>query len=250
MFKTLIVGIFTLWIAMSLSACTPDMTGFAITDGYVAYMPETLDRSKKYPMLYLLTPDESSERLARMLKPVADEEGFVLVVDKHYRKDKAISELYSKMEIALNECMRDYPVNTDHIIAGGFDEGASAAYSFVEAYPKLLKGVIANCGILAYGSDQYRNEPMPSKFPREKFCAFITSKDDYRFNQMDGDRTNLEAWDWKVKWIETEDGHALANAGYWSQAMKWLKEQLGYGNSGEASNESSNALESEAKSDE
>lgn len=220
-----LVGTILFIAIFSLFSCTGSMKEFDNKVGYVGYMPPSLDRQKSYPMLFLLSNNGDAASMAKKFKKLADTEQIIVVADKHFKKEVDINSLYTKLDITLNECTRRYPVDSKKIFVAGFDEAATGAYILTEAYPQVINGVIANCGIMTYGAGQYRNISFPKDFPRKKFCVFITGPDDYRYGQMRADMKNLEALEWKCKWIEFNHGHAQADLEHFASAIQWLKEE-------------------------
>ena len=214
-------------LVLGLTSCAPDMKDFVVREGCIEYIPKDLDPGKKYPLLFVFSPDGNATNAASYLREVADKEKVIILADGHFKEGVDLTSLFPKFEINLNRAMRQYPIDPDRIIAVGFDEGATAAYLFCESYPSLVNGVIANCGIMIYGSGEFRSQGMPKDFPRNKSGALLSTHEDFRYNQMLGDQKNLEAMGWNCKFFVFSGGdHVTAPKETYIEAVKWIKEDF------------------------
>lgn len=223
----LILPVVLATFAVCLVSCAPDMKDFVVRDGCIEYIPKNLEPGKKYPLLYVFSPDGDGRGSASYLREVADQEKVIILADRHFKEETDITELFPKIEINLNRALRQYPIDSKKIIAVGFDEGATAAYLFCESYPVLVNGIIANCGIMIYGNGQFRNQGIPNDFPRNRVAALITTADDFRHGQMLADQRNLEALGWNCKFIVFEGGdHVVAPKEEYGVAVHWIKSEF------------------------
>jgi hypothetical protein len=63
-------------------------------------------------------------------------------------------------------------------------------------------------------------------YPRNKIAMFLASPADFRYNQMESDRSFLGSIGWKTKWIEFEGSHRIAPKAAYETAAEWLFEQM------------------------
>ena len=156
--------------------------------------------------------------MIKVWKPIADQRGWIVAASKRFRNGIEWDVVFSQLNAALDELLRDYPVDSKRVVVMGFSGGAMASHAFAQVAPARVRAVIANCGMI---EEEWMREP----YPRGGLVAFVASPTDFRFGAMQHDRAFLDGKGWTSTWIEFPGGHTLAPTTALDQAAAWLEKQ-------------------------
>ncbi len=107
---------------------------------YEAYLPKAFDGTKPWPVLYVLDPRGRGERIARVLEPIAEERGVVVIASNDVRSD----EKGWPNEEAIRATWNDAHARVKHerAWAAGFSGGARLAWAMAMASEGEIEGVL------------------------------------------------------------------------------------------------------------
>ena len=189
------------------------------------YAPKTLMRTKKYPLLLILSPDGEPWPQMKRLCAVADKYQWIVIGDDSFRNGLPMTSWLPHVCQTIRYAQEHYPVDRDRVYAGGISGGAMGSYFLTYKQPDLIRGIIANTGMMPFGSDPPADEPFPEDFPKNKPIVMLASPADFRYQAMTRNKLDLEKLGWKVKWIEFADGHTQAPVQCYETALIWLNQQ-------------------------
>jgi predicted esterase len=124
------------------------------------------------------------------------------------------------MRDVIETAIKDYPVDPDRMFVAGFAGGAMEAHHLSVILQDRVKGVIANCGIIAGNSLQ------DSSYPGSKLAVFLSNTNDFRYLQMRENADFLKHHNWNITWIQSPAGHRWASPESYTKAVGWLDKQM------------------------
>jgi predicted esterase len=187
------------------------------------HVPPTLARGKRHPMLLVLAPGGDPRPHVHLLVEAADRLGWIVVGEPSFRNGLSNDVWMPKAVETIERAKARLPVDGDRVYATGMSGGAMGSYWLLYAHPGLVRGVIANTGMMPFASAAPFDDPAPSDFPRDRPVAMLASPTDVHYSVMQSNRETLDSLGCRTKWLEFEGGHALAPAALHAQAMEWLE---------------------------
>ena len=185
---------------------------------YFVYIPKQIEEAGNVPLIMAFSPDGNAPSMIDVWSAVADRYGWIVGASKEFHNGVG-EEIFREVRSELNEIEEQYPVDRSKIILAGFSGGAMGCYQFVSAFKDLIRGVVANTGMM----DEMTRE---SNYPSDKIAVFLASPTDFRYQEMKRDKDFLEGKDWRTAWIEFEGGHVLASRETYEKAAEWLAPRL------------------------
>jgi predicted esterase len=187
--------------------------------GALVYVPRGIEAGKKYPLVFALSPSGDALSMIATWAPVADKRRWIVAASTDFKNGLGFSTVLAKMDMALTEVEKSYPVDSARVIFTGFSGGGMGAHAFAGFYPARVRAVVINSGMIqpTFATDDY---------PKGLTAVFIASPTDYRYDEMKADRSFLEQRGWKTSWIEFSGGHAVAPPEIYERAAAMVADSL------------------------
>ena len=188
------------------------------------YVPASLDRSRKHPLVFGSSPSGNAGELLTVWKDACDRFQWILAASNNFRNGKRSDKDAALQMETLSLLLRDYPVDEARVYATGLSGGGMHAHDLIADYPKIFRGIVVNTGMMPH--HWQGNDPFDvAHYPRGKLAVLLASPTDFRFKEMQEDRQLLEGLGWRVLWLEFKGGHAYAPPESYVQAAAWLTAQ-------------------------
>lgn len=133
---------------------------------YSIKLPDGFDRNTKYPLYVMLHGSGSDDQ--EMLKGNLTENNFIEIAPFGRGTSNCFTTDGAEVDVkeAIDDAIRNYPVDTTKIIIAGFSMGGYGAYRILYQYPRLFKGVVVFSG----------HPNLASKWMGEGFPDFLMEK--------------------------------------------------------------------------
>jgi predicted esterase len=199
---------------------------------YSIKIPKDFDRNKKYPLFVMLHGSGSNDQ--GMLNGPLTENNFIEIAPNGRGTSNCFTVDSADVDIkeAIDDVIKNYPIDTTKIIIAGFSMGGYGAYRIFYEYPDLFKGVVVFSGhpnlANKWIGSGYPNF-LDSKYlkPFKNIPVFIYhSKNDLNCpfdltEQLVGKLIKAGA---NVEFVTTtEGGHGIIDEEHISAYFKWLK---------------------------
>ncbi|GAA5497444.1 hypothetical protein Rhal01_03640 [Rubritalea halochordaticola] len=176
------------------------------------------ESNKKRPAAYVYSPGGHSKSLVNMMKPGADELGWVLIGVDCYRNKKDSETIKKENLAAQAEAKKQVSYDTTRVVFGGFSGGGS--WAFISS--SFLNTEAA--GILSFGG--WMGNHYDLKYSKKMAVAMINGDSDknaQHYEEPDGDflRKKTRA---KIKVFHFQGGHKLPEPKTATEAMRWVHE--------------------------
>lgn len=213
-------------LTVFLSGCKVIHSGKIIDySTFLLYIPSSLDMRKPHPLVIALSPDGDVRGMIDLWQNVSEELQWVVCASKTYHNGMDllgdIPRLFEELVLNLDNVSRSVPIDRLRIIAAGFSGGGMGAHMFAYYFPNVISAIVVNTGKM---HDYYRN--YKDRYPKGKFAVFLASPTDFRYAEMQRDRSFLEDLNWKTKWIEFQGGHSIAPKSAYEEAAHWLADEF------------------------
>ncbi|MBI4674187.1 MAG: hypothetical protein HY741_21295 [Chloroflexi bacterium] len=183
---------------------------------YLVYHPDGLERGKRYPLVFALSPTADAMSMLNAWAGVAEKHKWLVAASKTFRNEQRMDTSLQQVSDALRAVEKKYPVNTRRVIFTGLSGGGMGSHGFAKFYPARVTAIVINTGMMAEGS-------ATADYPNGKLAVFLASPTDFRYREMQRDRTFLQTHNWKTYWLEFPGGHTLAPPEVYEQAAVWLE---------------------------
>ncbi len=187
---------------------------------YTMYIPSGIDPEAKYPLVVALSSSADAQSMVETWIGISEKCKWIIFASKEYKNGKDIGPVLESIMSKLSKLAAQLPFDPAKVIATGVGGGGMGAHALSFLYPKPVLAVIVNSGII---NDYFKGRT--GLYPREKAAVFLTSPDDFRYDQMKHDRKFLKGLGWKTEWIEFKGGHVTAPASAYLEAAEWLSNQ-------------------------
>ena len=191
------------------------------TPRYLLYLPAQV-KTRRAPLVLALSPVADSYSLLMAWKEVANNHGWIILASKEFRNGVDSDLFLPQLETILKEAISTYPIDTSRIAVTGFSGGAMGSYMVACAYPRLIRAVVVNTGVI---HESYTQQPEKHPFPRQKLAVLLASPADHLYHEMKNNRDFLNARGWETAWIEFGGGHDIAPSSAYEKAAQWLETQ-------------------------
>ncbi|MGD0755174.1 MAG: prolyl oligopeptidase family serine peptidase [Bacteroidales bacterium] len=133
---------------------------------YTIKIPDNFDRNKKYPLFVMLHGSGSDDQ--NMLNDKLTENNFIEIAPFGRGTSNCFTTDGAEIDVkeAIDDVVKNYPVDTSRIVIAGFSMGGYGAYRIFYEYPRLFKGVVVFSG----------HPSLASKWIGEGFPDFLESK--------------------------------------------------------------------------
>jgi predicted esterase len=220
--KIILISIVLLACIYATSASTAQWCTNANSANDLVYIPKNLSKTTKYPLLVILSPSGNPRSHIKLIAPAAEKHQWIIVGDDCFKNGQPFEKSIPHIMQTIQKAQSSYPVDPNRIYAGGLSGGAMGSYYLAFMQPQLIRGIIANTGMMPFASDPPHNQPMPTNFPRSKPIVMLASPTDFRYQAMKNNKATLESLGWRVNWIEFQGGHTFAPAQCYETAIGWL----------------------------
>lgn len=202
---------------------------------YTIKLPVNFDPKKKYPLFVMLHGSGSDDQ--GMLNNQLTEKDFIEIAPYGRGTSNCFTADGAETDVleAIEDAIKNYPVNASEIILAGFSMGGYGAYRIYHEYPGLFKGIAVFSGHPNLAT-QWLGEGYPDfldpsylKTFRNTPVFIYHSKNDlncpYSLTMgIVGQLRNVGA---KVNFVTTgEGGHGIIDNGYLPEYFKWVKETI------------------------
>lgn len=188
---------------------------------YLLYLPDSLASNTKCPLVVAFSPGGDAEGLVRSWKEHVRSRKCALFCSKVVRNGMDVPPVLKRIAKQIPELAKEYPINSDLVIATGVSGGGMTAHLFAFLHPEAVSAVITSVGYIHENSLKKTNT-----YPKAKVCAFLTSPTDFNYQLMQEDKKFLDAHEWKTNWWEFEGGHRQAPDPVIDEALDWVLGQL------------------------
>ena len=191
------------------------------TEHYILYFPAGLMAGARYPTVIALSPSADAPGLIKMWRDISEMNNLIIFASKDSRNGMDVGKISQSLYKQMQDVCANYDViDQNKIIAAGFSGGGMTAHAFAYYYPKFIRAVIVNTGMI------HENLNGKTDYPSGKIAVFLASPTDFRYTQMQKDSKFLGDRGWDTLWIEFQGGHTIAPAKYYEEAIKWIKDRL------------------------
>ncbi len=184
---------------------------------YLVYLPDDLEAGKRYPLVFALSPGANAASMISAWVPAATKHHWIVAASKEFHNGVEFGVSFRQIEAELNDVESNYAIDTTHVILTGLSGGGMGAHGFSKFYPSRVQAVVINTGMMD-------STFMTDDYPEWKTAVFLASPTDFRYTEMQRDRSFLEQHRWKTHWIEFEGGHRMAPDSVYELAADWLDE--------------------------
>jgi len=193
----------------------------------LTYIPASLNRNVKNPIVFVFTPDEQRDNYLKFWKPLAEQKGFVVVVSKIFKNgtytDQELEQIKANSKSLIIRSLNTLPVSPRKIIFTGLSGGGSFSHAMNIAYPGLADVLIVNTGRMwdpEYDKASNDWKSLSGKFANaKKLVVFLASPTDFRYAEMKRDRLAMQKLGWKTEWLEFDGGHRMAPVDTYEKAL-------------------------------
>jgi predicted esterase len=186
---------------------------------YLIYLPDGYQTGKPYPLVFALSPSADAFSMISVWAPVANRHGWIVAASKESRNGVDFDLVLQQVEAELDDVEKNYKIEPDRVIFTGLSGGGMVAHAFSKFHPARVTAIVINTGMM-------EETFMTDDYPQGKLAVFLASPADFRYQEMQRDRSFLEAHHWKTTWIEFSGGHTLAPVAIYEQTAAWLEENL------------------------
>lgn len=184
---------------------------------YVAYLPSSYRAESPPPLIFAFSPVGDAGRIVEVLRPVAEERGWV-VVGCNGPRDGRDENFYPTVREIVLDVRRRIPHDGNREYLCGFSGGAMASYRLSRIYWDEFAGVLAFGGWLGIYEEDL---PYPSRLS----AALVNGRQDEGANQYEKrDRKILQRSGIRSKVFRFEGGHQYPDAQTVLEAAGWLEE--------------------------
>jgi len=198
---------------------------------YTIKLPENFDPKKKYPLFVMLHGSGSDDQ--RMLNNPLTDGTFIEIAPFGRGTSNCFTADGAETDVleAIEDAIKNFPVNASEIIIAGFSMGGYGAYRIYHEYPGMFKGIAVFSGHPSLATqwlgDGYPDflDPSYLKTFRKTPVFIYHSKNDlncpYSLTlELAGKLKSAGA---KVEFVTTADGgHGIIDKGYLPQYFQWL----------------------------
>ncbi|MFA4853457.1 MAG: prolyl oligopeptidase family serine peptidase [Bacteroidales bacterium] len=199
---------------------------------YSIKIPENFDRNKKYSLFVMLHGSGSDDQ--GMLYNSLTENNFIEIAPFGRGTSNCFTTDSAEVDVreAIDDVIKNYPIDTSKIIIAGFSMGGYGAYRIFYEYPKLFKGIVVFSGHpnlatkwIGEGYPDFLNTKYLKPFKNISVFIYHSKNDlncpyDLTLQLVE----KLKKAGAKVEFIITTDGgHGIINEDNIPMYYKWLK---------------------------
>ena len=145
------------------------------TQSYRVYIPPNAPDEGPYSILYGFDPTGSSANGIRLLRDMAEEQGWILAVSEN-SENGPTDVIIAAQDAVMRDSEQRFDLHPWRRFAGGFSGGARAALGLAYRYPDKVKGVIG------MGAGTWSSSPPDN--PGLVVYSLIGREDSNRFNDI------------------------------------------------------------------
>lgn len=201
---------------------------------YSIKIPEKLDRNKKYPLFVMLHGSGSDDQ--NMLNNSLTENDFIEIAPFGRGTSNCFTTDSAEVDVreAIDDVIKNYPIDTSKIIIAGFSMGGYGAYRIFYEYPKLFKGIVVFSGHpnlatkwFGEGYPDFLNNKYLKPFKNIPVFIYHSKNDlncPYDLTQQLVEK--LKKTRAKVEFMTIDGGHDIIDKDNISMYYKWLKNTI------------------------
>lgn len=204
---------------------------------YSIKIPKNFDRNKKYPLFVMLHGSGSDDQSMLYEDELLTENNFIEVAPYGRGTSNCFSDDSAEVDVkeAIDDVIKNYPIDTTKIIIAGFSMGGYGAYRIFYEYPKLFKGVVVFSGhpnLPNYWLGKGHPDFLKPEYlkPFKNIPVFIYhSKNDMNcpYDLTKQLVEKLIKAGAKVEFVTTtEGGHGIIDKNHTEIYYKWLKDMI------------------------
>lgn len=202
---------------------------------YSVKIPKDFDPKKKYPLFVMLHGSGSSDQ--GMLNSHLTEDNFIEIAPNGRGTSNCFAADNANIDVkeAIEDVIKNYPIDTSNIIIAGFSMGGYGAYRIFYEFPELFKGIVVFSGHpnlankwLGEGHPNFL-DPKYLKLFKNIPVFIYHSKNDLNcpFDFTEELVNKLRKAGAKVEFVTTnEGGHGIIDNNSLPEYFKWLKNTI------------------------
>lgn len=198
-------------LALLTTLPAPAQERWVETPNFIVWEPSPAPQG--LPLALCFSPGGDARAAAMQWLPLARKHKFVVAGSKQYRNGPDQTPEISSAYRA--ELQRPYQPDAARSFCTGLSGGGQYSYSFLMGHPRDFAGVVTNTCFI-------RDDQKQSRWPARKVAVLLASPTDFRYAQMQGDKTFLESKGWDVTWLEFKGGHTYAPGSLLISALRPL----------------------------
>ncbi len=203
--------------------CSCGWAGVRETADALIYVPDSLDHSRKHPVVVALSPSADAHGMIEAWKGISERYQWPVLAARNYSNGGDMMQMLKVVARSVRAAAEYLPIDGTRVIATGISGGGMGAHAFAFQYPEMTGAVVVNTGMM---HEYYFSPAQAPRYPRGKLAVFLASPEDFRYGEMKRDRSFLTGRQWTTKWIEFAGGHTMAPDTAYEEAAQWIAERI------------------------
>jgi len=188
---------------------------------YIMYIPAGISDDKMHPLVIALSSTGDAQAAIETWIGVSEKYKWMIFASKEFKAGIDMGPALERLMSELAMLSTRFPIDQSRVMASGLAGGGMGAHALSFLYPKVIRAVIVNTGMI---NDYFIAQK--DSYPQDKLAVFLADPSGLRYAEMKRDRKFLEGFGWKAKWIEFKGDNAFATASAYQEAAEWLNSKF------------------------
>jgi predicted esterase len=193
---------------------------FIESEATILRIPSSFDPRAKHALVVLLSPSADAVGMMQFWTPLAERHQWLILASKTSRNGVDYDQTIPPLIRDLEKIVAEQSVDVRRVVASGISGGGMTSHYLAYQYPARFTAIIVNTGMMDAWMLERREQ-----WVRGKLVVFLASPTDFRYGEMNRDRTALQGLGWSTEWLEFEGGHTMAPVESYELAVRWLERQ-------------------------
>ncbi len=187
---------------------------------YEIYVPETIDISRNYPLVFFLSPTGNPKIYSKAMIEVCKSENCIYASSYNFKNNTSHNDFLPAIKDSIKHILANYPVHEKLIYLAGFSGGGQGAYVISHFMKDKFAGIIVNNGVIHPNI----NNSESLKYLGIKKVAIIVGNEDKVVTPADlrNDSALLQRSGISVKMFNFNGGHQVAPNDIYLKAVQWI----------------------------
>jgi predicted peptidase len=158
------------------------------------YIPAGISDAGMYPLIIVLSPTADAQEVIETWIGVSEKYKWMIFASREFKTGIDMATVLERLMSELANLSARLPIDQSRVMASGLAGGGMGAHALSFLYPKVIRAVIVNTGMI---NDYFIGQK--DLYPRGKFAVFLADASGTRRAEMKRDRKFLEGFGWKTK---------------------------------------------------